>query len=81
MKHGIVELSAEGVPTFTEGAGVMNYLTDALTTSISLNKAPVGYAALVQRVALAVGGNVLATASLTQRVGVSAFGKTIHFGS
>lgn len=84
MKHGIVEIKtvggAEPEAVFTDNAGAMGYVTDALTTLLSTQKAVVGYGSVVQKIALLVAGNAVATHSLTNRIGVSALGRTIAAG-
>lgn len=80
MKHGKVAVSETGTATFTEGAGIVKYTTDALTTLFSLSEAPVGYASAVQKIGLVLAGNVIATQSLTGSFGVSALGRTLAKG-
>lgn len=79
-KHGTVTVDAAGVPTFTEASGVINYVKDAATTVFSTTKAPVGYAAVVQRIGLVAIGNMVAVHSLTGGLGVSALGRTVSKG-
>lgn len=80
-KHGVVTVNAEtGEETFAEGAGIVKYVTDALTTLVSTDKAVVGYGAIVQKLALFVGGNMVGIHSATGRVGVGALRKNIYFG-
>lgn len=79
-KHGVVSVNAEGVPTFVEGAGIVKYATDAVSTLISTDKAVVGYGALVQKIGLFVAGNATGIHSGTGRFGVGVAGKNIYFG-
>lgn len=80
-KHGVVTVNAEtGEATFAEGSGIVKYATDALTTLVSTDKAVVGYGAIVQKLALFVGGNMVGIHSATGRVGVGALRKNIYFG-
>lgn len=79
-KHGIVTVSEEGVASFDASEGVIGYMTDALTTVLSTTKAPVGAPALVQRIGLAVGGNIIGIHSATGKLGMGALGKNIVFG-
>lgn len=79
-KHGVITVSEEGVPTLVEGTGVVNYVTDALTTIFSSQKVAVGHAATVQKVALVVAGNMAGVQSTTGRLGVGALGRNIYFG-
>lgn len=81
-KHGVVTVDPEtGSATFTASNGIVNYATDALSTLVSTNKAVVGYGAIVQRLALFAGGNMVGIHSATGRLGVGAFRKNIYFGS
>jgi hypothetical protein len=79
-KHGVVSVNAEGVATFNEGAGIVNYASDALSTIISTDKAVVGYGALVQKVGLFALGNMAGIHSGTGRLGVGIMRKNIFFG-
>lgn len=79
-KHGVVSVNAEGVATFTEGAGVIKYATDAVSTLISTDKAVVGYGALVQKIGLFALGNMAGIHSGTGRLGVGILRKNIYFG-
>lgn len=80
-KHGVVTVNAEtGEATFVEGAGILKYATDALSTVISTDKAVIGYGALVQKVGLFLGGNVVGIHSATGRLGMGALRKNIYFG-
>lgn len=80
MKHGVVKVSEEGVATFEENAGVVGYLTDAASTLISTTSAPVGYAALVQKVGLVLVGNLAGIHSATGRMGFGVAGSNIFLG-
>lgn len=79
-KHGVVSVDAEGVATFTEGAGVVKYATDAVSTLISTDKAVVGYGALVQKIGLFALGNMTGIQSGTGRLGLGVMRKNIYFG-
>lgn len=80
-KHGVVTVDPEtGALALTEGTGIMNYLTDALTTLFSSQKVAVGHAATVQKVALVTAGNMAGVHSTTGKLGVGAFGKNIYLG-
>lgn len=79
-KHGVITVSEEGVPTLVEGTGVVNYVTDALTTIISSQKVAVGHAATLQKIALVAAGNMAGIHSATGKLGVGALGKNIYFG-
>lgn len=79
-KHGVITVSEEGVPTLVEGTGVVNYLTDALTTMVSSQKVAVGHAATVQKIALITAGNMAGVHSTTGALGVGVLGKNIYFG-
>lgn len=81
MKHGIVEIDAEGVVKFVDGAGALKMVTDALTTVASTTKAPVGYTALIQKAGLVLAGNVIGVHSASGRAGVGVAGRNIFFGS
>lgn len=65
-------------PTATEG--FVGQLMDGVTTVLSTQEVPVGNGALVQRLLLVLGGNVLAVHSIEDNLGVSAFGKTFTVG-
>lgn len=80
MKHGKVKIDEAGAVTFVEGAGLMKYATDAVTTLFSLTEAPVGYASAVQKVGLVLAGNAVAVHSLTGSLGLSAAGRTLAKG-
>lgn len=80
-KQGIVKITAEGVASFEEGAGATKMITNALTTLVSTTSAPVGYAALIQKVGLVVAGNMIGVHSTTGRLGVGVAGRNIQFGS
>lgn len=79
-KHGVVSVNAEGVTTFTEGTGVVEYASDALSTLISTDRAVVGYGALVQKIGLFALGNVAGIHSGTGRLGIGIMRKNIFFG-
>lgn len=79
-KHGVVSVDAVGVATFTEGAGVVKYATDAVSTLISTDKAVVGYGALVQKIGLFALGNMTGIHSGTGRLGFGVMRKNIYFG-
>lgn len=79
-KHGIVTINETGVPTLEEGTGVLNYVTDALSTIFSTQKVAVGHAATVQKIALVTAGNMAGVHSTTGKLGVGALGKNIYFG-
>lgn len=79
-KHGTITLDEAGVPTFVESAGVVAYVTDALSTVLSSQKVAVGHAATVQKVALVVAGNAAGIHSATGKVGVGVLGKNIYMG-
>lgn len=79
-KHGVVSVDAEGKATFTEGAGIVKYATDAVSTLISTDKAVVGYGALVQKIGLFALGNMAGIHSGTGRLGVGILRKNIYFG-
>lgn len=79
-KHGVVSVDAEGKATFVEGAGVVKYATDALSTLISTDKAVVGHGALVQKIGLFALGNMAGIHSGTGRLGVGILRKNIYFG-
>lgn len=80
-KHGVVAVNPEtGALTLTEGTGIVNYVTDALTTLISSQKVAVGYAATLQKIALVTAGNMAGVHSTTGKLGVGALGKNIYFG-
>lgn len=80
-KHGVVAVNAEtGDATFTEGAGVLKYATDALSTLVATDRAVVGYGSIVQKVALFLGGNMVGVHSTTGRLGIGALRKNIYFG-
>lgn len=83
--NGIVEVqiardgSATAVYTPTEG--IVGQFLDAATSLFSTQKVCVGNAALIQRFALSLAGNALATHSSTGKFGVSAFGKSFVVGA
>lgn len=80
-KHGVVTVNPEtGAMTFVDGTGVVSYATDALSTILSTDKAVIGYGAIVQKVALFLGGNVVGIHSATGRLGMGALRKNIYFG-
>lgn len=79
-KHGVVSVNAAGVVTFTEGAGVVKYATDAVSTLISTDKAVVGYGALVQKIGLFALGNMAGVHSGTGRLGFGIMRKNVFFG-
>lgn len=79
-KHGVVKLDPAGTPTFVEGAGVIKYASDALSTLFSSQTVAVGHAATVQKIALVVAGNMAGIHSATGKLGVGALGKNIYFG-
>lgn len=79
-KHGVITVSEAGVPTLVEGTGVVNYLSDALTTVFSSQKVAVGHAATVQKIALVAAGNVAGIQSTTGKLGVGVLGKNIYLG-
>lgn len=79
-KHGIVTINDAGTPTLVEGTGILNYVTDALSTIFSAQKVVVGHAATVQKIALVAAGNAVGVHSTTGKLGVGALGKNIYFG-
>lgn len=79
-KSGIVTIDGEGGATFSEGAGLIDMASDALTTLVSTTRAPVGYTALLQRATLLVGGNLIGVHSASGRLGVGVAGKNMYFG-
>lgn len=79
-KHGIVTIAEDGTTTLTEGTGILNYATDALSTLFSSQKVVVGHAATLQKVALVVAGNVAGVHSATGKFGVGVLGKNIYMG-
>lgn len=79
-KQGIVKIDAEGAVTFEEGSGAAKMITNAVTTLFSTTEAPVGYASLIQKVALVAGGNMLGIQSATGRLGLGVAGRNIYFG-
>lgn len=74
-KHGIVTISAAGVPTFEERNGLSG-LTAGIGTLFSYQKAPVGLPSVYSRVATLVAGNMIAVQSMTGKIGVAALGRT-----
>lgn len=82
--HGKVTITTgtDGKPvaTLVETTGLMSQAMDAVTTAISTQEVPVGNGALIQRLLLLVGGNMLATQSLSGSIGVSVAGKTFALG-
>lgn len=80
-KHGVVTVNqADGVATFVANAGPLGYLTDALTTLVSTDKAVVGYGALIQKIGLFVAGNTVGIQSESGKFGVGVAGKNIYLG-
>lgn len=79
-KHGIVQLDEAGTPTLVEASGVLNYLTDAVSTLFGSQKVAVGHAATIQKIALVAAGNLVGIHSATGKLGVGALGKNIYFG-
>jgi hypothetical protein len=79
-KHGIVTIDEAGALKLEEGTGILNYVTDGLTTLFSSQKVAVGHAATVQKVALVAAGNMAGIHSATGKLGVGALGKNIYFG-
>lgn len=79
-KHGVITVDQAGVPTLVEGTGIVNYMTDALTTIASSQKVAVGHAATIQKIALVAAGNLAGVHSTTGKLGVGVLGKNIYFG-
>lgn len=83
--NGIVEvqIDAQGAATavYTPTDGIGGQIVDAVTTLFSTQKVCVGNAALIQRIALQLAGNAIATHSETGKFGVSAFGKSFLVGA
>lgn len=80
-KQGVVKIDAEGVTTFEDGAGALKMITNSLVTIPSMTSAPVGYASLLQKAHLLVGGNMIGVHSASGRWGVGVAGKNVYFGS
>lgn len=80
-KHGVVSIDADGVATFKDGAGVVNYASDAVSTLFSTDKAVVGYGAILQKIGLFTLGNMTGVHSSTGRLGIGVLRKNIYFGS
>ena len=76
-----IDSEGQAVCTATATEGLIGQLTDSITTVLSTQEVAVGNAALLQRLLLVVGGNVLATHSAEGKLGVSAFGKSFTIGS
>lgn len=79
-KHGVITIDEAGAPTLVEGTGIVNYMTDALTTIVSSQKVAVGHAATIQKIALVAAGNMAGVHSTTGKLGVGVLGKNIYFG-
>lgn len=83
--NGVIDVSVteEGVVSavYTATEGLVGQLTDALTTLLSTQKVCVGNAALMQRIALPLAGNILAVHSYEQgKFGIAGFGKNFVMG-
>lgn len=75
-----VNEKGEVVTTSTATEGLIGQLMDSVTTVLSTQELAVGNAALIQRLLLVLGGNVLAVQSTEGALGVSALGKTFTVG-
>lgn len=83
--NGIVEVQIDqngsATAVYTPSEGIVDQLLDSVTTLFSTQKVCVGNAALIQRFALSLTGNAIATHSSTGKFGVSALGKSFVVGA
>lgn len=75
-----IDGQGEAVATAVATEGLIGQLTDGVTTVLSTQEVPVGNGALFQRLLLVLGGNMLATHSFTDSIGVAALGKSFTLG-
>lgn len=78
-KHGIFVENADGVLEFTAKNGLES-ITTALINPFKPSEGIIGTPKLLSHVFAATAGNALAVHSLTEKIGVSALGKTPTFG-
>lgn len=79
-KHGIIEIGDEDQIELKESSGAIGMAADALTSLFSTRKAAVGYTGVIQKVALAVAGNMIGVHSTSGSFGLGIAGKNIFFG-